>query len=73
VRQLENMAKAIEHRLRALEQHLSEQLTCMKYEQLMASANAGLLKDANFSKLTDEQLWWLIAGREEPIPDQERT
>ena len=59
---------AIEQRLRALEQHLSEKLACMKYEQLMAYANAGLLKDADFERLTDEQLWWIIAGREEPIP-----
>ena len=65
------MAKAIGQRLTALEKHQIEKLARMEYKQLMAYAKAGLLKDSDFAHLTDEQLWWLIAGREEPIPDQD--
>ena len=42
----------------------------MKYEQIMAYVKAGLLIDSDFEHLTDEELWWIVAEREEPIPDQ---
>lgn len=63
------MAKAIGQRLTVLEQRQAEKLARMKFEQLMAYAKAGLLKDSDFEYLTDEQLWWIVAEREEPIPD----
>lgn len=66
------MAKEIARRLTALEQRQTEKLAHMKYAQLMAYAEAGLLKDSDFAHLTEEQLWWLIAGREEPMPDEMR-
>jgi len=64
------MAKAIEQRLTALEQHQAEKLARMDYEQLIAYIKAGLLKEADFERLTDEQLWWIVAGREEPLPGE---
>lgn len=62
------MAKAIGQRLAVLEQRLAEKLARMDYDQLIAYIKAGLLKDSDFERLTDEQLWWIVAGREEPIP-----
>ena len=64
------MAKAIGQRLTVLEKHQTEKLARMKYKQLMAYAKAGLLKDSDFEHLTDEQLWWIVAESEEPMPDQ---
>ena len=66
------MAKTIKHRLKALEQHQAEKLARMSFEQLMAHIRTGLLKNSDFERLTDEQLWWIVAEQEEPIPDELR-
>ena len=66
------MAKTIKHRLNALEQHQAEKLARMSFEQLMAHIRTGLLKNSDFERLTDEQLWWIVAEQEEPIPDELR-
>lgn len=63
------MARAIGQRLTVLEQRQAEKLARMEYAQLMAYINAGLLKEADFERLTDEQLWWIVAEGES-IPDQ---
>lgn len=55
----------LDRRLKTLEQHQAEKLARMGYKQLMAYIRAGLLKDADFERLTDEQLWWIVAEREE--------
>ncbi len=59
------MARDIERRLEALEgRAVTNQRGTLP--GLLALYAAGLLDVPNF---TDQELWWVIAGKEEPMPD----
>ena len=59
------MASDIERRLGVLESRSGSNQRGT-YEGLLALCEAGLL---SMPELTDEELWWLLAGREEAMPD----
>ena len=59
------MLKDVDRRLRALEG--SQRATKgAEFDHLMGLARAGRLDGADLARLSDEQLWWLVA--QEPIP-----
>jgi hypothetical protein len=55
--------KQFERRLQALEGQRNS--NC---EQLLAQVRAGKLADADLKRLSDEELWWIVAGECVPMP-----
>lgn len=65
------MLKGVDRRLRALEG--SQRATKgAEFDQLMALARAGRLDEADLARLTDEQLWWLVAQEPIALPPDEQ-
>lgn len=60
-----------ERRLRALERSPAASLLA-GYERLMAAASSGQLKESELQRLTDEQLWWLVANEPVTLPPAEQ-
>ena len=53
-----------ERRLRALER-APVATRWASYDRLMTAASSGQLKESDLQRLTDEQLWWLVANEPE--------
>lgn len=65
------MLKGTDRRLRALEG--SRQATKgAEFDRLMGLARAGRLDEADLARLTDEQLWWLVAQEPVALPPDEQ-
>ena len=65
------MLKDVDRRLRALEGN-QRATKGAEFARLMAMASSGQLDTADLARLSDEQLWWLVA--QEPIallPDEQ--
>jgi hypothetical protein len=57
--------KIVDRRLKALESHAISNRRST-YRGLVTLCESGKL---DMPDLTDTELWWLIAGKEEPLPD----
>ena len=65
------MLKDVDRRLRALEG--SQRATKgAEFDHLMALARAGRLDGADLARLSDEQLWWLVAQEPIALPPDEQ-
>jgi hypothetical protein len=65
------MLKDVNRRLRALEG--SQRATKgAEFDHLMALARAGQLDEADLARLSDEQLWWLVAQEPIALPPNEQ-
>ena len=63
--------KDVDRRLRALEG--SQRATKgAEFDHLMALARAGRLDGADLARLSDEQLWWLVAQEPIALPPDEQ-
>ena len=60
-----------EKRLRALERSPAATKQA-RYDRLMAAASSGQLKESELQRLTDEQLWWLVANEPVTSPPAEQ-
>ena len=65
------MVRDAERRLRALERK-APAVDGAGFDQLMALAGAGRLDNADLTRLTDEQLWWLVAQEPVPLPPSDQ-
>ena len=65
------MLKGVDRRIRALEG--SQRATKgAEFDHLMALARAGRLDGADLARLSDEQLWWLVAQEPIALPPDEQ-
>ena len=65
------MLKGVNRRIRALEG--SQRATKgAEFDHLMALARAGRLDGADLARLSDEQLWWLVAQEPIALPPDEQ-
>ena len=63
--------KGVDRRIRALEG--SQRATKgAEFDHLMALARAGRLDGADLARLSDEQLWWLVAQEPIALPPDEQ-
>jgi len=65
------MVRDADRRLRALESK-SPATKQAEFDRLMLLASSGQLKQADLSKLSDEQLWWLVAQEPVTLPPTEQ-
>lgn len=65
------MLKDTDRRLRALEGG-PQATKGAEFDRLMALARAGRLDEADLARLTDEQLWWLVAQEPVALPPDEQ-
>jgi hypothetical protein len=65
------MLKGVDRRIRALAG--SQRATKgAEFDHLMALARAGRLDGADLARLSDEQLWWLVAQEPIALPPDEQ-
>lgn len=65
------MLKGVDRRLRALEG--SQRATKgAEFDRLMALARTGQLDTTDLARLSDEQLWWLVAQEPVALPPDEQ-
>ena len=65
------MLKDVDRRLRALEGN-QRATKGAEFAQLMAMASSGQLDTADLARLSDEQLWWLVAQEPIALPPDEQ-
>ena len=65
------MVRDADRRLRALESKAPATKQA-EFDRLMLLASSGQLKQADLSKLSDEQLWWLVAQEPVTLPPTEQ-
>lgn len=65
------MVRDAKKRLRALERK-APAVNGAGFDQLMALARAGRLDNADLTRLTDEQLWWLVVQEPIALPPDEQ-
>lgn len=65
------MVRDAERRLRALERK-APVVNGTGFDQLMALARVGRLDNADLTRLTDEQLWWLVAQEPVALPPSDQ-
>ena len=63
--------KDVDRRLRALEGK-QRATKGAEFAQLMAMASSGRLDGADLARLSDEQLWWLVAQEPIALPPDEQ-
>ena len=63
--------KDVDRRLRALEGN-QRATKGAEFTQLMAMASSGQLDTADMARLSDEQLWWLVAQEPIALPPDEQ-
>jgi len=65
------MIRDAERRLRVLERK-APPVEGAGFDQIMALARAGRLDNADLTRLTDEQLWWLVAQEPVALPPSDQ-
>ena len=65
------MAHDANRRLRALERK-APATNQAEFERLMLLAKSGQLEQADLSRLSDEQVWWLVAQAPVAVPPDEQ-
>ena len=65
------MVRNANRRLRALERK-APATSQAEFDRLMLLASSGQLGQADLSKLSDEQLWWLVAQEPVALPPDEQ-
>ena len=63
--------KDVDRRLRALEGN-QRATKGAEFAQLMVMASSGQLDTADMARLSDEQLWWLVAQEPIALPPDEQ-
>lgn len=65
------MVRNADRRLRALERK-APATNQAEFDRLMLLASSGQLGQADLSRLSDEQLWWLVAQEPVALPPDEQ-